>query len=49
MILKDRFDRVHDYLRISLTDKCNYNCIYCNPNNLKSNDDKSELMNFEEL
>lgn len=30
-MLKDTFDRVHDYLRISLTDKCNLRCTYCNP------------------
>lgn len=30
-MLKDKFDRVHDYLRISLTDKCNLRCSYCNP------------------
>ncbi len=30
-MLKDQFNRVHDYLRISLTDKCNLRCIYCNP------------------
>ena len=30
-LLKDNFGRVHDYLRISLTDKCNLNCLYCNP------------------
>jgi len=29
--LTDRFGRVHDYLRISLTDKCNLRCIYCMP------------------
>ena len=29
--LTDKFDRVHDYLRVSLTDKCNLNCSYCNP------------------
>jgi len=23
---------VHNYLRISLTDNCNLNCTYCNPN-----------------
>jgi len=31
--LTDRFNRTHEYLRISLTDRCNFNCIYCNPNN----------------
>ncbi len=31
--LVDNFNRTHDYLRISLTDKCNLNCLYCNPDN----------------
>ena len=30
-MLKDNFGRVHDYLRISLTDKCNLRCTYCCP------------------
>ncbi|MGM0240025.1 GTP 3',8-cyclase MoaA [Enterococcus sp. AZ103] len=30
-ILKDRFGRVHDYVRISVTDKCNLRCVYCMP------------------
>ncbi len=30
-MLTDKFNRVHDYLRISLTDKCNLRCMYCNP------------------
>jgi len=29
--LTDKFGRVHDYLRFSVTDKCNLNCVYCNP------------------
>lgn len=29
--LIDKFGRIHDYIRISLTDKCNLNCVYCNP------------------
>ena len=28
-MIKDQFDRTHDYLRISLTDKCNLRCEYC--------------------
>lgn len=31
--LTDRFGRVHDYLRISLIDKCNLRCTYCMPEN----------------
>jgi len=30
-VLKDSFGRVHDYLRISLIDKCNFRCVYCLP------------------
>ena len=29
--VKDQYGRVHDYLRISLTDKCNLRCTYCMP------------------
>src|SRR5690242_1427516 len=30
-MLFDRFNRRHNYLRISLTDKCNMRCFYCMP------------------
>ncbi len=30
-LLSDSFGRVHDYLRISLTDRCNLRCTYCMP------------------
>ena len=30
-MLADNYNRVHDYLRISLTDKCNLRCTYCCP------------------
>src|SRR5690348_9320236 len=30
-MLTDRFGRVHDYLRISLTETCNLRCTYCMP------------------
>lgn len=29
--LMDRFGRVHNYLRISLTERCNFRCTYCMP------------------
>ena len=49
-ILKDRFNRIHDYLRISLTDKCNLNCIYCNPFEHHSKKlNKNAILNFDEL
>ncbi|MBL0053311.1 MAG: GTP 3',8-cyclase MoaA [Bacteroidetes bacterium] len=30
-MLQDSFGRKHDYLRISLTDVCNFRCVYCMP------------------
>ena len=46
--LVDRFGRSMRYLRVSLTDRCNFRCTYCRPNNdeVKSHDD---LLTFEEL
>ena len=29
--MEDKFGRRIDYLRISLTDRCNLRCIYCMP------------------
>lgn len=48
--LKDNFNRVHDYLRISLTDKCNLNCRYCNPANSNSEKlSRTEILSYDEL
>ncbi len=30
-MLTDKFNRIHDYLRISVTERCNLRCTYCNP------------------
>lgn len=29
--LYDQYDRMHDYLRLSITDRCNLRCVYCMP------------------
>jgi molybdenum cofactor biosynthesis protein A len=31
--MRDSFHRFHNYLRISLTEKCNFRCTYCMPEN----------------
>ncbi|HQV01455.1 MAG TPA: radical SAM protein, partial [Bacteroidia bacterium] len=31
-MLTDNYNRTHNYLRISLTDACNFRCTYCMPN-----------------
>jgi len=38
-----------DYLRISLTDRCNLNCIYCRPGERIKILQKEELLSFEEI
>lgn len=45
----DRFGRVHDYLRISLTERCNLRCFYCMPEEGVPLRDKAEFMSHEEL
>lgn len=32
--LTDNFNRQHDYLRISVTERCNLRCTYCMPEGL---------------
>ncbi len=48
-MLKDNFGRVHDYLRISLTDVCNFRCQYCIPDENASFMPSSNLMSVEEI
>lgn len=44
----DRFGRNINYLRISLTDRCNLRCVYCMPENMSFRP-KAELLQDEEL
>ena len=44
----DSFGRVHDYLRISLTERCNLRCFYCMPEEGIPLREKSEFMSSEE-
>ena len=48
-ILKDSFGREHNYLRISLTEKCNLRCTYCMPESGVVLSPKSALMTTEEV
>jgi len=47
--LVDRFGRVADDLRISVTDRCNFRCVYCMPAEGLEWLPKSKLLSFEEI
>jgi cyclic pyranopterin phosphate synthase len=49
MKLTDKYNRIHKYLRISITDKCNLNCIYCKPTIVKSEINRLNILSFEEI
>jgi cyclic pyranopterin phosphate synthase len=48
-VLIDRFGRRHDYLRISVTDKCNLRCVYCMPEEGMEFEPDEKLLSFEEI
>ena len=48
-MIKDLFERVHDYLRISLTDNCNLRCAYCMPADEYDFTPASQLMQTSEV
>ncbi len=45
----DAHGRRHDYLRVSLTDRCNFRCQYCMPAEGVDILERSELLTFEEI
>ena len=48
-LITDQFNRVHDYLRISLTERCNLRCFYCMPEEGIQLRPRSEFMTAEEV
>lgn len=48
-MLTDRFGRFHDYLRVSLTDRCNFRCVYCMPESEVPWQPRDEILTFEEI
>lgn len=47
--LVDSFGRVHDNLRISVTDRCNIRCFYCMPEEGVKFFDRHDVLSFEEI
>jgi molybdenum cofactor biosynthesis protein A len=48
-MLKDRFERTIDYLRISVTDRCNLRCFYCMPAEGMDFVPRQDLLTWEEM
>jgi cyclic pyranopterin phosphate synthase len=48
-VLSDGFARHVSYLRVSLTDRCNYRCVYCMPEAGVDLVPKADVLRFEEL
>jgi cyclic pyranopterin phosphate synthase len=47
--LTDSFGRVHDNLRVSVTDRCNIRCFYCMPESGVKFARRAEILDFEEI
>jgi cyclic pyranopterin phosphate synthase len=47
--LIDNFGRLHDSLRISVTDRCNIRCFYCMPEETVDFAPRQEILTFEEI
>ncbi len=48
-MLTDSFGRIHNYLRISLTDNCNFRCFYCMPEDDYDFTPPARLMQKDEI
>ena len=47
--LRDQFGRSIEYLRISVTDRCNFRCVYCMPEQGLPWLPKSNILSYEEI
>ncbi|MGD0013999.1 MAG: GTP 3',8-cyclase MoaA [Bryobacteraceae bacterium] len=47
--LRDTFGRLHDNLRVSVTDRCNIRCFYCMPERGVELVPRQEILSYEEI
>lgn len=47
--LIDSYGRTIDYLRISITDRCNLDCLYCTPFGGRTRRSHAEILSYEEI
>jgi cyclic pyranopterin phosphate synthase len=48
-MLRDRFGRSIDYLRLSVTDRCDLRCTYCLPSGFKDFEEPAAWLTFDEI
>ena len=48
-MLIDRFGRTIDYIRLSVTDRCDYRCRYCMPANGIKLINRKDILSYEEI
>ena len=48
-MLKDTFNRTIDYMRISVTDRCNLRCVYCMPSGGVKFLEHKDILQYEEI
>ena len=47
--LQDRYGRTVDYLRVSVTDKCDLRCTYCMPRRFRGFEEPEHWLTFDEI
>jgi len=48
-MLIDKFDRKIDYIRVSVTSRCNFRCLYCMPNTPFEWEPHENILKYEEM
>ncbi len=48
-MLIDKFERTIDYIRVSVTSRCNFRCLYCMPNTPFEWEPRENILSYEEM
>ncbi|MEW6739078.1 MAG: GTP 3',8-cyclase MoaA [Nitrospirota bacterium] len=48
-LIKDKYERIIDYMRISIIDRCNLRCIYCMPSEGIKPIEHKDILGYEEI
>ncbi len=48
-VITDKYSRIIDYMRISITDRCNLRCIYCMPSDGIKPIEHKNILSYEEI